>query len=242
MGSLDSLRTCGMMVSFGNASGPVAPFDPLLLSQKVDLHHAADADALHDQTRRPRSARRRTLCHGQFGQVEDRGEPDLCAEGRAQAHRDLESRRTTRQYHPVAEGLILGGKLRSGCSRCATCSRRRADRARGHARLCRCLPVRRAGAAQYPVDQHRQRQRRLLRLRQTLCGDPRKSGVRLEVKTSAGSVENLERLQRAMSMSPSCRGHPAGRGGRRRQVTTARHSSRWAACTTSRCGCSTAEP
>lgn len=36
-GSLDSLRTCGMLVSFGNASGPVPPFDPLLLSQKGSL-------------------------------------------------------------------------------------------------------------------------------------------------------------------------------------------------------------
>jgi len=37
VGSLDSLRTCGMMVSFGNASGAVPPFDPLLLSQKGSL-------------------------------------------------------------------------------------------------------------------------------------------------------------------------------------------------------------
>ncbi|EXI67996.1 MAG: Quinone oxidoreductase 1 [Candidatus Accumulibacter adjunctus] len=36
-GSLDCLRTCGMMVSFGNASGPVPAFDPLLLSQKGSL-------------------------------------------------------------------------------------------------------------------------------------------------------------------------------------------------------------
>ena len=36
-GSLDCLRICGMMVSFGNASGPVPPFDPLLLSQKGSL-------------------------------------------------------------------------------------------------------------------------------------------------------------------------------------------------------------
>ena len=36
-GSLDSLQTCGMLVSFGNASGPVPPFDPLLLSQKGSL-------------------------------------------------------------------------------------------------------------------------------------------------------------------------------------------------------------
>lgn len=31
MASLDSLRPRGTMVSFGNASGPVAPFDPILL-------------------------------------------------------------------------------------------------------------------------------------------------------------------------------------------------------------------
>ncbi len=36
-GSLDSLRTCGMLVSFGNASGPVPSFDPLLLAQKGSL-------------------------------------------------------------------------------------------------------------------------------------------------------------------------------------------------------------
>ncbi|MCP5247095.1 MAG: quinone oxidoreductase [Candidatus Accumulibacter sp.] len=36
-GSLDSLRTCGMLVCLGNASGPVPPFDPLLLSQKGSL-------------------------------------------------------------------------------------------------------------------------------------------------------------------------------------------------------------
>jgi NADPH2:quinone reductase len=36
-GSLDSLRPLGMMVAFGNASGPVAPVDPLLLSQKGSL-------------------------------------------------------------------------------------------------------------------------------------------------------------------------------------------------------------
>lgn len=36
-GSLDSLRQRGMMVSFGNASGPVAPFDPLLLSAKGSI-------------------------------------------------------------------------------------------------------------------------------------------------------------------------------------------------------------
>jgi NADPH2:quinone reductase len=36
-GSIDSLRPRGMMVSFGNASGPVEPMPPLLLSQKGSL-------------------------------------------------------------------------------------------------------------------------------------------------------------------------------------------------------------
>lgn len=37
-GSLDSLRPRGMFVSFGNSSGPVPPFAPLLLSQKGSLY------------------------------------------------------------------------------------------------------------------------------------------------------------------------------------------------------------
>ena len=37
MGSLDCLSPLGMMVTFGNASGPVAPLDLLLLSQKGSL-------------------------------------------------------------------------------------------------------------------------------------------------------------------------------------------------------------
>ncbi|ACG74330.1 Alcohol dehydrogenase zinc-binding domain protein [Anaeromyxobacter sp. K] len=36
-GSIDCLRPLGMMVTFGNASGPVPPLDPLLLSRKGSL-------------------------------------------------------------------------------------------------------------------------------------------------------------------------------------------------------------
>lgn len=36
--SLDSLATRGMLVAFGNASGRVEPFDPLILSQKGSLY------------------------------------------------------------------------------------------------------------------------------------------------------------------------------------------------------------
>ena len=38
IGSLDSLRTRGLLASFGNASGPVPPIEPLLLSQKGSLY------------------------------------------------------------------------------------------------------------------------------------------------------------------------------------------------------------
>ena len=37
MGSLDSLRARGLMVSFGNASGAAPPFSPLLLAKKGSL-------------------------------------------------------------------------------------------------------------------------------------------------------------------------------------------------------------
>jgi NADPH2:quinone reductase len=36
-GTLDSLRPRGMFVSYGNASGAVPPFSPLLLSQKGSI-------------------------------------------------------------------------------------------------------------------------------------------------------------------------------------------------------------
>ncbi|MGQ0740729.1 MAG: quinone oxidoreductase family protein [Alphaproteobacteria bacterium] len=38
MASLDSLAVRGMMVAFGNASGPIPPVDPLMLSQKGSLY------------------------------------------------------------------------------------------------------------------------------------------------------------------------------------------------------------
>jgi len=37
-GSLASLRPRGMLVAFGNASGPIPPFSPLILSQKGSLY------------------------------------------------------------------------------------------------------------------------------------------------------------------------------------------------------------
>lgn len=56
MDSLDCLKKFGMMVSYGNASGAVPPFEPLLLSQKGSLyftrpslmHHIEDHDLYRD--------------------------------------------------------------------------------------------------------------------------------------------------------------------------------------------------
>ncbi|WP_299735076.1 quinone oxidoreductase [uncultured Roseobacter sp.] len=55
-GSLDSLKPLGMMISFGNASGPVPPFNLAILAQKGSLKitrptlfsHMADRDACQD--------------------------------------------------------------------------------------------------------------------------------------------------------------------------------------------------
>lgn len=95
-GSLDSLRTCGMMVSFGNASGPVPPFDPLLLSQKGSLfltrptlmHYTARRDdlvALGEQLFEVvASGKVKIEIHQTYPLAEA-----------ATAHRDLEARRHT---------------------------------------------------------------------------------------------------------------------------------------------------
>jgi NADPH2:quinone reductase len=95
-GSLDSLRRRGMMVSFGNASGPVPPFSPLELSLRGSLF--LTRPTLMDYT-----ATRDELLEGtgelfgvlRSGVVRVRpGNRYPLAEA-AQAHRDLEARRTT---------------------------------------------------------------------------------------------------------------------------------------------------
>ena len=96
MGSLDSLRPLGMMVTFGNASGPVPPFDLLLLSQKGSLfvtrptlmHYTAkrdDLDALGAELFD-------VVASGKVRIEVNQTYPLVEA---AQAHRDLEARKTT---------------------------------------------------------------------------------------------------------------------------------------------------
>ena len=50
LGSLDCLEPLGLMVSFGNASGPVPPFDLGLLAQKGSLYATRPTLATHIAT------------------------------------------------------------------------------------------------------------------------------------------------------------------------------------------------
>ena len=93
MRSLDCVRPFGMLVNYGNASGPVPPFDPLLLSKKGSLsisrvglsHYLGDAAVF------------RAACDELFALIE-RGVLKVnigrtyALEDAAKAHRDLESR------------------------------------------------------------------------------------------------------------------------------------------------------
>lgn len=96
MGSLDSLRTRGTMVSFGNASGPVVPFDPLLLSQKGSIfitrptlaHYTAKRDELE-------ALGGELFAAVTSGQVRIEVNQRYALADAAQAHRDLEARKTT---------------------------------------------------------------------------------------------------------------------------------------------------
>ncbi|HBY63373.1 MAG TPA: NADPH:quinone reductase [Solibacterales bacterium] len=94
--SLDCLRPRGMMVSFGNASGAVPPIQPLLLSQKGSLYLTRPNLAHFMQTREELDSRAASLfawiAAGQLKTRVDRAYPLADA---AQAHRDLEARKTT---------------------------------------------------------------------------------------------------------------------------------------------------
>ena len=96
MGSLDSLRTLGMLVTYGNASGPVPPFDPLLLAQKGSLFVTRPTLAHYTAKRADLEA-----LGGELFEVVSTGkvriEVNQCypLAAAAQAHRDLEARRTT---------------------------------------------------------------------------------------------------------------------------------------------------
>jgi NADPH2:quinone reductase len=95
-GSLNSLRQRGMLVSYGNASGPVAPFSPMLLSKKGSLYFTRPT--LGDYTQTPVELRARA---GELfrwvteGSLKVRIGATFPLAAAAAAHRALESRGTT---------------------------------------------------------------------------------------------------------------------------------------------------
>jgi NADPH2:quinone reductase len=95
-GSLNSLRPRGMMVSYGNASGPVPPFAPLLLTQKGSLFFTRPSLAHHTLTREELIGRTTALFGWmKAGQLDVRIGGEFPLEKAADAHRALESRGTT---------------------------------------------------------------------------------------------------------------------------------------------------
>jgi NADPH:quinone reductase len=95
-GSLDCLRPFGLMACFGNASGPVPPFAPGLLGPKGSLYLTRATLFTHIATREATQA----MADDLFAIV-GRGAVKIRIDQRyplaevAQAHRDLEARRTT---------------------------------------------------------------------------------------------------------------------------------------------------
>lgn len=97
-GSLDCLRPLGMMMSFGNASGPVPPFSVGILGAKGSLQitrptlftHIADHAACQEMA---------AMLFGkmQSGAVKIRIDQRFALEDVAEAHRALEGRKTTGQ-------------------------------------------------------------------------------------------------------------------------------------------------
>ncbi|MCK6369847.1 MAG: quinone oxidoreductase [Gammaproteobacteria bacterium] len=96
MRSLDCLRRHGVMVSYGNASGPVDPFSPLELSKRGSLY--VTRPTLWDFIATRADLERAT---GELFDVIARGVVKVRIgqtyplQDTAQAHRDLESRKTT---------------------------------------------------------------------------------------------------------------------------------------------------
>jgi NADPH2:quinone reductase len=95
-GSLNALRPLGMLVLFGQSSGPVSPIDPLVLTQKGSLfltrpslaHHIADAASFKERATK-------VLNWVAAGTLKLRIEHVYPRTEIAQAYRDLEGRRTT---------------------------------------------------------------------------------------------------------------------------------------------------
>ena len=94
--SLDCLRPFGLLASFGNASGPVPPFAPGILGTKGSLYVTRSTLFTHIATREATQAMADDLFEVVgSGQVNIRIDQRYPLEQVAQAHRDLEARKTT---------------------------------------------------------------------------------------------------------------------------------------------------
>lgn len=94
--SLNALRPLGVFVSFGNASGPVAPFEPGLLAQKGSLFFTRPTLMTYTAERADLLAAAEELfAVVASGAVKIHVNQILPLAEAAQAHRDLEARRTT---------------------------------------------------------------------------------------------------------------------------------------------------
>ncbi|MBS0305844.1 MAG: quinone oxidoreductase [Proteobacteria bacterium] len=94
--SLDCLRPFGLMVSFGNSSGPVPPFAPGILAAKGSLYVTRQTLYTHIATREAtQQIAERLFAMVMDGHVTIRIGQRYALADVAQAHRDLEARRTT---------------------------------------------------------------------------------------------------------------------------------------------------
>jgi len=96
MGSLDCLQPMGMMVSFGNASGPVDSFAPGILQQKGSLYLTRPTLNTYAAKREDLVAIANDLFEVvKSGKVKIEIAQRYALKDAAQAHRDLEARKTT---------------------------------------------------------------------------------------------------------------------------------------------------
>ena len=94
--SLDCLRPFGLMASFGNASGPVAPFSPGILGSKGSLYVTRQTLFSHITTRESTQEMADELfAMVTSGKVAIRIDQRFALADVAEAHRALEARKTT---------------------------------------------------------------------------------------------------------------------------------------------------
>ena len=95
-GSLDCLAPCGLMVSFGNASGPVPPQNLGILSTKGSLYVTRPTLGTYIAARKDLEKRAADLFNAvKSKKVKIETTAKYKLEDAAQAHRDLEGRKTT---------------------------------------------------------------------------------------------------------------------------------------------------